>query len=499
MIDHASRVARVVEKLSQARRRALACFGSESHRFELTARRSEADLRAFEQQRGVELPEAYRAFLLYGGGGGAGPYYGLYPLEAWDDVAACFVEHPPADLLQRPSPLRVGSNDVDLGEDDEKSVPEAFQGAMTIGTQGCQYFNLLIVSGECRGRVAYVDTDGGPVYVSREPDFLAWYERWLDELLGGFELSWYGYGPGGGEEELLAIIAADESDDELKGEAARNLCRLPRLSPAGAAGVQALLSYRLAAVRAAACSAVARHKLMNAPMSDLLHDTDAGVRRHAVSAVMEMSPSRWANAVSEVLRADSDDDVVRAAFWALDRAHKLRQADILDVLMNGPKSVRPYAVEKLDRSDATRKVLIEYLADENEDVRLFAALNLRGYRQPPVDLLIARLDAETNATTIDHLLTLLTGRPEQRTSDTLLRFLDGSDAFQRIAALKGLVALADLRALPSAERMLKDNSVPERRSASGVWMSHSVSIAEQARAILRDAKHRAFRDLARRQ
>ena len=60
----------------------------------------------------------------------------------------------------------------------------------------------LVVSGEYTGRVVYVDADGQPPYMVRNTDFLEWYERWLDELLGGYDLHWFGFDLGATEEDL---------------------------------------------------------------------------------------------------------------------------------------------------------------------------------------------------------------------------------------------------------------------------------------------------------
>jgi hypothetical protein len=87
-------VRRSVDKLSQAKHRCLACFGSERHQFQLTQRLPDAQLYAFEERHGITLPAQYRAFLRYGGGSGAGPCYGLYPLDEWNDFAAMVLDGP---------------------------------------------------------------------------------------------------------------------------------------------------------------------------------------------------------------------------------------------------------------------------------------------------------------------------------------------------------------------------------------------------------------------
>jgi hypothetical protein len=60
-------------------------FGAQSHRFTLNPVLAKRDVVAFEQRHGIRLPEEYRGFLTNVGNGGAGPYYGLFPLGIMDD------------------------------------------------------------------------------------------------------------------------------------------------------------------------------------------------------------------------------------------------------------------------------------------------------------------------------------------------------------------------------------------------------------------------------
>jgi hypothetical protein len=181
----------LLEKLELARNRKLSCFGSESHNFRLRAPLSQAELTRFEAEHGITLPSAYRLFLGQAGNGGAGPYYGIYPLERWKHFAEWVFDDPPVDILTRASSLRVGENPSLVTASDAELL-SAYQGALSVGSQGCGYQMLLIVSGPCRGRVAYVDADGQPPYVVPDDDFLSWYERWLDEALAGRAKAWFG-------------------------------------------------------------------------------------------------------------------------------------------------------------------------------------------------------------------------------------------------------------------------------------------------------------------
>lgn len=199
------RVHRVRKKLEDVRARKLSCFGSESHGFRLNPPLGEADLAAFEAERGIRLPEDYRDFLLHAGNGGAGPYHGILPLERWDAVAR-WVEYDedeamPADYLSRACPLRSGTTLEEMRQratrihtpESAESDEDNYQGAIALEDQGCTFYALLVVSGPLRGRVVYVDLQRNrPPYVVEDPDFLSWYEGWLDALLAGEDTTWFG-------------------------------------------------------------------------------------------------------------------------------------------------------------------------------------------------------------------------------------------------------------------------------------------------------------------
>ena len=255
--EQAARVRQILGKLEQVRRQGLTCFGSESHKFQLKRPLAAAKLAAFEKRHGIRLPGCYRAFLEHAGNGGAGPYYGIYQLDNWDDFVTWISDEAlPADFLARPCPLRPGRNTQCTARDHAD-----YQGTISLGSQGCAYVMLLVVTGEYAGRVVYADADGQPPYMVREHDFLAWYERWLDELLQGYDPAWFGYGPGGGEAEFFRILESAERDEEERVEATGAFSRLPQLSDDARRRIPLLCGHRLEGVRAAACGVIRKFKI----------------------------------------------------------------------------------------------------------------------------------------------------------------------------------------------------------------------------------------------
>jgi hypothetical protein len=179
---------------------------------------SEADLTAFERSHAILLPDDYRQFLLLAGDGGAGPYYGIEPLSEWNHWFEEEAESP--GFLAAPCPL-VDSDALRQAwkaaqERDARRAKGIFtpgaapdhawkhllpgdwlewaQGTIHISDQGCTYSARLIVSGESRGRIVYVDVQSWyPPYFVRDANFIDWYERWLDGVLAGATPDWFGF------------------------------------------------------------------------------------------------------------------------------------------------------------------------------------------------------------------------------------------------------------------------------------------------------------------
>jgi HEAT repeat protein len=494
---HLARVQRILDKLTEVKQRRLSCFASDHHHFRLNPPLSEADLRRFETVHAIELPSCYRAFVQHVGNGGAGPYYGIYPLDKWNDFAEWVLDDVPSDFLSRPSPLQPGRN-VGLETGSDADLLSAYQGTLSIGTQGCTYAMQLILSGPHRCRVAYVDADGQPPYVVRDPDFLSWYERWLDELLSGYEISWFGFGPAGGEAEFFAILADPHSDDEIKGEAACAFARLPCLPDAAATQITDYLSHPLANVRVGACAAVRKFAILAGieRAAELLGDPSPQVRCEAVRTLMQLVPDRWADAVSQMMHQETDSDVASSAFRALKDANKLAKVDLLKIIQSSKLDrLRSWAVQALEWSAEDKHLAIALLNDPDGQVRLYAALGLRRMKIPlTAPALIDSLGRERDPTIIDHLLKMLGGFADPSTSDVLLKWAKANDDFHRLDALEGLCRIGDERAAEVARAMLQEKRKPVRRDARGIAsMTHSDTIQTLVQRMLRDSPSRTLR------
>jgi hypothetical protein len=186
-----------------------AIFGSNEHHFKLNAPLGEAEVLAFERQHAIRLPLDYRRFLIELGNGGAGPFYGIHPLgafdrangevQAWRNFVGSLAEpfayrEPWNDLTGRP--------DAALADRDEKEYerlidaferrywdPSVMNGAFPICHKGCALRIWLVVSGDEAGTVwgdDRADYRGiAPILThdGRRATFGAWYAEWLDDAL----------------------------------------------------------------------------------------------------------------------------------------------------------------------------------------------------------------------------------------------------------------------------------------------------------------------------
>ena len=232
----------IQQKLAQAKAadKDLEVFGASSHKYHLNPPISEAEVLAFEEKYGVQLPECYRAFVQTIGDVNAqkletmaGPYYGLYAFGTQvDDLlyegSEIYLKAPCAlspDMTQEEweklsAPLETDEEELEDFEDDEEEGyvievedkyfaerAKVFGGLLPLGSQGCTYYHALVLNGKYAGRVVNVDLDLAQPKFAFETNFLDWYERYLDEVISGQLMddspTWFGYYRGEPAEVLL--------------------------------------------------------------------------------------------------------------------------------------------------------------------------------------------------------------------------------------------------------------------------------------------------------
>ena len=228
---------RIQQKLAQAKAadKDLEVFGASSHKYHLNPPISEAEVLAFEEKYGISLPEDYRAFVQTIGDVNAqkletmaGPYYGLYAFGTQvDDLlyegSEIYLKAPCAlspDMTQEEwealsDPLLTDEEEEDEEEGyvievEDNYIEECgkvFGGLLPLGSQGCTYYQALVLNGKYAGRVVNVDLDLAQPKFAFETNFLDWYERYLDEVISGQLIddspTWFGYYRGEPAEELL--------------------------------------------------------------------------------------------------------------------------------------------------------------------------------------------------------------------------------------------------------------------------------------------------------
>ena len=178
-----------------ALREDLRWFGAEGphgHDYRVAPALDERELARLEATLGITLPADFRAFLAHIASAGAGPSYGLLPASRWGEhllhaerslgalSLPCLL-----DPQRAPAPL---SRPTEASDEAEPPLPpgarDHFQGTLALVSEGCGYYSALVLNGPGRGRVVCVSLEGTH-HFAPEPDFLAWYEAWLDRVLAG--------------------------------------------------------------------------------------------------------------------------------------------------------------------------------------------------------------------------------------------------------------------------------------------------------------------------
>lgn len=148
-------------------------FGARVHRYRLAPPIAEAELAAIEAAAEVALPEDYRAHLRQVGNGGAGPYYGLWP-----------VDHPAQRALLR-GPFRL----TDAWRPDRAAMTPAeyadhfddrhLRGTVGLAHLGCGYLSVLVVDGPARGTVWCDARGAGAGIAPTHASFQDWLVDWV--------------------------------------------------------------------------------------------------------------------------------------------------------------------------------------------------------------------------------------------------------------------------------------------------------------------------------
>lgn len=211
-----------VEEIRQGLRRlkeldpGFGLFGANSHHYELNPPLPEEDVTEFECKHSIRLPADYRRFLLNLGNGGAGPTYGLFPLDRHDDgwkfcsfesgflvgdLAQAFTHR---DAWNANNELWSREPDLEsLTQEEQHQAMETWDrlleteywsrsimgGAIPICHLGCARRQWLVVTGAEQGNVWVDDrADNRGVYPLRSEegdrvDFAQWYMGWMSDSL----------------------------------------------------------------------------------------------------------------------------------------------------------------------------------------------------------------------------------------------------------------------------------------------------------------------------
>ncbi|HEX4422377.1 MAG TPA: SMI1/KNR4 family protein, partial [Kofleriaceae bacterium] len=150
-------------------------FGAAQHRYQLAPPLAPAQLAALEAALGATLPDDLRDFATHVAAGGAGPYYGIVPI---DRGAAYVVTPVSASLSASPN----ASIDAPSGAPARAAAPAAPHAPWTRGLPvshlGCGYAAIVALDGAARGEV-WIDARTLGVSAPIAPSFTAFMLDWI--------------------------------------------------------------------------------------------------------------------------------------------------------------------------------------------------------------------------------------------------------------------------------------------------------------------------------
>jgi len=202
----------ILRELRRLQSREADVFGAELHQFRLNDPSPESAVAAFERKHSIHLPADYRNFLTMIGNGGAGPFYGIFPLglrdglgetiEPWQEEDGFIgklsepFRHEDAwnDLTGRPLDELVHEDETEYWKQQEEFDNRYYAGSLMNGAipichEGCAQRIWLVVAGDQAGRLwrdtRSEDTGIAPLLLSNGSiaNFATWYLEWLTRSL----------------------------------------------------------------------------------------------------------------------------------------------------------------------------------------------------------------------------------------------------------------------------------------------------------------------------
>jgi hypothetical protein len=186
-------------------------FGVDAHGFQLNPKLSESEVVAFERLHKVTLPQDYRQFLTCVENGGAGPFYGIFPLGKIDDnfdLRAWQEEDGMVGVLSKPFPLEEGWNDLSALPKEDITDPDKPEYDREMDAFDRMYWNTSLVNGSipichegCALRIWLVITgiQAGYLWEDRRSEqgglkplrladgssatFEGWYDEWINACM----------------------------------------------------------------------------------------------------------------------------------------------------------------------------------------------------------------------------------------------------------------------------------------------------------------------------
>ncbi|OWR31457.1 hypothetical protein CDO73_06940 [Saccharibacillus sp. O23] len=282
---------RIVWKLKMAARRdeALKEFGAARHGYRMNETLDATQIASFEAAAGVTLPEEFSEFLQVVGNGGAGPYYGVTPLKLGERA-----DRLRADCLLSPDMSQARWNELTAFLEEtalsraekEQRLNELYGGLLEIGAMGWTFEMRLVLTGRHRGRIVYIDRTHQIPYFTYEANFLEWYERWLDEIIGGYDTGWFAMERSEGDRGMVDFYLSS-LEEKVKVSAIQGMHKLKKLKPETIDFLSEQCEERSAAVRIAALEVLSQ-KEYAAAIPFLARALDSKLAEERLNAVRQI-------------------------------------------------------------------------------------------------------------------------------------------------------------------------------------------------------------------